>query len=264
MRATARLVAVGDGRGGTRLAVLRSEPPLLLRRTGPRGASPEAQVHLVGGAAGPLGGDRLRLELEVSAGARLTVHTAAASLALPGRAGEQSLLEVHATVAAGGRLRWLPEPLIAVTGCDHTSAARVELAEGAALAWRDILVCGRHGEPTGDVRMALDARYAGRTLLRSELAVGPRAPGWDGPAVLGQGRAVGSVLLVDPAWTDRAPRPFPVGSSAAVLPLATGPAVLATAVGVDVRVVRESLTAIDLAEETTGCGPDRPVIAGHR
>jgi hypothetical protein len=36
MRASARIVAEADRSGGTRLAVLRGESPLLFRRTGPR------------------------------------------------------------------------------------------------------------------------------------------------------------------------------------------------------------------------------------
>jgi urease accessory protein len=236
VRATARIVAVA-GDSGTRLATVRSEPPLLLRRTGPE------TVHLVGGAAGPLGGDRLRIEIEVGPGALLCLRTVAASLALPGASGGASLLEVHATVAAGGRLRWLPEPLIAARACDHVSRSTVELDEGASLVWREELVCGRHGEQPGDARLDTTVRYAGGTLMRQEVAVGPRAAGWDGPAVLGGGRATGSLLVVDPAWADKPPEPTVLGPAAALMPL-VGPAALATATGADLREVRTALDAV--------------------
>ena len=49
----------------------------MLRRT------PDA-VYLVGGAAGPIGGDSLELRIDVRAGAALRVRTAAAAVALPG------------------------------------------------------------------------------------------------------------------------------------------------------------------------------------
>ncbi|MEO3928155.1 urease accessory protein UreD [Micromonosporaceae bacterium B7E4] len=278
MRALARIVAEADPLRGTRLTVLRGEPPLLPRRTGPVGpAGPEreVQLHLVGGAAGPLGGDRLRIEIEVGPGARLCVRSVAASLALPARDRAESRLVVQARVAAGGRLRWLPEPLIGAAGCAHRTTCVVELAEGAALCWREELVCGRHAEPVGDVRLEMTARYGGRTLLRNDLAVGPGAAGWSGPAVLGGARAVGSVLMVDPAWTGSPPpgpagydsavppgrgapdRTGPPGGTApepavgpvrpepavatAVLPLAGGPAVLVSAVGADARAVRARL-----------------------
>ena len=194
MEAHARVVAEADGSGGTRLAVLRSAPPLVLRQTGE-----EATVHLVGGAAGPLGGDRLRLTVEVGPAATLRWRTVAATIALPGPG--PSRIEVTATVAAGGRLEWLPEPLIAAARCHHLTMSTVDLDEGAYLVWRDELVCGRHGESPGDARLSIRVRLAARPLYQHELAIGPRAPGWSGPAVLGAARATGSLLLVNPTWS---------------------------------------------------------------
>jgi urease accessory protein len=213
MRASARIVAESDGRGGTRLAVLRGESPLLLRRTGGRGSGPGVTVHLVGGAAGPLRGDDLRLDVEVGAGAWLDVRSVAASLALPGSAGPPpSRLEIRATVATGAVLRWQPEPLIAAAGCDHVAVTDLRVDAGGTLVWRDDLVCGRHGEPAGDVRIDTAVRYAGRMLYRHELAVGPRAPGWSGPAVLGATSPAGKP---DPATAPGAiGRPPPTTASA--------------------------------------------------
>ena len=245
MKAAARIVAEADARGGTRLAVLRGESPLLLRRTGRRDPGGAVTVHLVGGAAGPLRGDELRLEVEVGPGARLEVRSVAASLALPGRPGAPpSKLELHATVAAGASLRWLPEPLIAAAGCHHLAVTDVQVAAGATLVWRDDLVCGRHGEAAGDVRTDVTIGYAGATLYRHALAVGPGAPGWSGAAVLGAagpvplggGRAIGAVIFVGPTL----PPAALLGGDAAVMPLA-GPGMLATAVGADIRQVRAAL-----------------------
>ncbi|XVU23254.1 urease accessory protein UreD [Actinoplanes sp. CA-054009] len=259
MKAFARVVAVSDGRGGTRLTELRGESPLLLRRTGP------SRVHLVGGAAGPLRGDQLRLEIVVGPGATLEILSVAAQLALPGRSHlPASRYEIHASVAEDGELRWLPEPLIAAAGCDHVTVTRVDVAGGGRLLWRDDLVCGRHGEDPGDVRTETTIRYAGRTLYRHDLSVGPSAPGWSGAAVLGGGRAVGTVVstaemgaaqvdaaavdaaAVDAAAVDTAAVDTaglargPLGGDAFVMPLA-GPGSLATAVGSDIRQVRAAL-----------------------
>ena len=244
MRAVARLVVEADGRGGTRLAVLRGESPLLLRRTGPR-AGAGLTVHLVGGAAGPLRGDDLRLEIDVGPGAALEVRSVAAQLALPGRAGlPASRLLVRAAVAAGGSVRWLPEPLIAAAGCDHRTETRVEVAAGGVLLWRDELVCGRHGEASGAVRSDITIRYGGTTLYRHELSVGPHAPGWSGAAVLGGGRAVGTLVAAAAAPAElplpATARPGPLAADAALMPLA-GPGMLATAVGADIRRVRAAL-----------------------
>ena len=243
MRASARIVAEADRFGGTRLPVLRGESPLLFRRTGPD------VLHLVGGAAGPLRGDELRLEIEVGAYARLEIRSVAATLLLPGRPGPPSRLLVHARVGDGAVLRWLPEPVIAAAGCDHRAVTTVEVADGGALVWRDELVCGRHGEPPGVVRAETTVRYAGRTLHRHDLTVG--ADGWDGAAVLGGHRAVGTVLVAGPRLPEPAPRgwktpspatPSPATPSpdAAVLALA-GPGVLVTAAGPDIRAVRAAL-----------------------
>ncbi|GAA4927375.1 urease accessory protein UreD [Actinoplanes utahensis] len=236
MRAEARVVAEADGRGGTRLAVLRGESPLLLRRTGPRQHDGGVTVHLVGGAAGPLRGDVLRLDVEVGPGARLEMLSVAASLALPGRPAPASVLTVTATVAAGGSLRWLPEPLIAAAGCEHVVVTRVDVAEGGSLLWRDDLVCGRHDEPSGAVRADTVIRYGGVTLYRHELTVGPGAPGWDGAAVLGEGRAIGTLVAAGADLLE----PGVPGAGAAVMPLA-GPGSLATAVGTDIRAVQAVL-----------------------
>ena len=233
MHARARIVAERDGRGGTRPAVLRSESPLLLRRT----FDPTAlTVHLVGGAAGPLRGDDLRLDIEVGPGAHLTVHSVAAQLALPGRAGlPASRFEIHASVAAGGTLIWAPEPLIAAAGCDHRAVTVVDVAEGGCLHWRDDLVCGRHGEPAGDVTTELTVRYGGRTAYRHDLAVGPRAPAWSGAAVLGGAQAFGTVVLLGVS-----PRAQALEGEAALMSLA-GSGAVAAAAGADIRDVRRAL-----------------------
>jgi urease accessory protein len=244
MRAAAQIVAEADGRGGTRLAVLRGESPLLLRRTGhrPGGPGPERgiTVHLVGGAAGPLRGDDLRLDIEVGPGASVDIRSVAASLALPGRPDRPaSRLEIHAAVAAGATLRWRPEPLIAAARCHHLAATDLRIDAGGTVVWRDDLVCGRHGEPAGDVRIDTTVRYSGATLYRHELAVGPRAPGWSGAAVLGStAGAVGSVILAGPGV--REPAAQVLGGDAVVMPLA-GPGMLAMAVGADIRPVRAAL-----------------------
>ena len=129
MRAAAHIVAVRGTDGATRLDRMSGEPPLLVRRTNP-GAGPMAEVHLVGGAAGPLGGDQLEVWVEVGPGAGLRLGTVAASIALPGPIRERSRVQVHARVARGGRLEWLPEPLIAAAGCDHEVVSTVEVAAG--------------------------------------------------------------------------------------------------------------------------------------
>jgi len=231
LRARVRIAAEADGRGVTRFTVLRGAAPVSLRPT-PDG------LHLVASAAGPLGGDVVTIDVRVGAGAALTVRTAAASLALPGREGAPSAVTVTAEVGPGASLHWLPEPLVAVAGCRHTASATVRLADGADLVWRDEVVLGRHGEPPGDIVTRLAVDVAGHPLARHELRAGPSAPGWDGPGALGPCRAAGSLLLAGPAHG--AAQPAVLSLTAATLPL-DGPATLVTATAPDAPTLRRLL-----------------------
>jgi urease accessory protein len=245
MEAVARIVAESDGDGRTRLAVCSGEPPLLPRRTGPRWTDGAAEVHLVGGAAGPLGGDILTVRVAVGPGAALVVRTVAASMVLPALDRARSQVRVEASVAAGGRLEWLPEPLIASRGCHHLATSLVELAAGAELSWREEVVCGRYGEESGDLTVVTAVRLDGEPLYQQELTVGPAAPAWSGPAILGGMTAAGCLLVVDPRWTEAGRKPTAFGTdtataSVARMPLA-GPAVLTSAVAADAHELRKAL-----------------------
>jgi urease accessory protein len=224
MKAAARIVAECEG-GRTVLRVLKGEPPLLPRRTGP------ARVHLVGGAAGPLGGDELSLEIEVGPGAELWIGTVAAAIALPGRSGAESVLAVHATVGAGGTLVFLPEPIVAAARCRHRNVSTVELAAGARLVWREEAVLGRFGEEAGELRLSTAARREGRPWYRSDVTTGR------GPALLGDARVLASLLTTAEVTA-------PAGPDAAVMALANG-GTLVTALGDDLartRAVTDPLT----------------------
>ncbi|WP_241255513.1 urease accessory protein UreD, partial [Candidatus Protofrankia californiensis] len=140
---------------GVRVSELRSEVPLVLRRTGVRMESddglPTVTVHLVNAAAGPLAGDRLRLDITVGAGVRLVLRSTAATVALPGHGEEPSLFDVHAEVGPGGALEYLPEPTVAARGCRHRMRAAIRLAADARLLWREEIVLGRFSEPPGSI-----------------------------------------------------------------------------------------------------------------
>jgi urease accessory protein len=206
--------------GGTRITVLRSDGPLALRDA-PGG------VFLVAAAAGPLGGDDLELEIDVGPGTTLALRSAAASVLLPGPQGDPSRLRIRASVAAGGRLDYCPQPTVAAAGCEHRAVATVELEPGGVLRWREAIVLGRYGEPAGHCVSRLDVSIGGAALYRGELAVG--SPTDRSSAVLDGAGAVGSVLLVDAA---RAQPPPDVRDGLAVLPLA-GPGCTVTAMAPD-------------------------------
>ncbi|MFF7366285.1 urease accessory protein UreD [Streptomyces tricolor] len=241
VRASARIVARADGRGGTALPALDGEGPLALRRT--RSTGPEARVMVVGAMSGPLGGDRLTLSARVEEGARLHVGSAAATIALPGQAKGEARYDVRLDVADGAELRWLPEQLISADGSDLYVTTRAELAAGARLVLREEQVLGRAGEPPGRLTSRLTVRVAGRTVLDQELSCGPGAPGgWDGPAVLAGHRAVGQLVVVRPEFAEHPVPAQVLGECAAVVPL-PGPAALVSAVAPDALRLRRLLDA---------------------
>ncbi len=277
--------------GGIRVSELRSQVPLVLRRTGtadgrtadgycgsdtlPYRYVPTATVHLVNAAAGPLAGDRLRLDISVGAGVALVLRTVAATVALPGRgdragggdgddsgrgnrADLPSLFDVHADVGPDGALAYLPEPTVAARGCRHHMRARIRLASTARLLWREEIVLGRFGEPAGSISCALHVDVdvdvegrghdrhdrAGRSamvrpLLRQELRLDPGTPGLDGPAVLGGARVTGSLLIAGPGPDGLGVAPA-VTDTFALLPLA-GPGVMISALAPDTVTLRHAL-----------------------
>lgn len=243
IQATARIVATREG-----LPVLESDGPLALRRTratGPyAGARHTSRVTVVGAMSAPLGGDRLAIETEVRQGARLTVDSAAATIALPGRTLDPAQYDVRLTVGDDAELRWLPEQLISAYGSDLRMRTRVELAATARLVLREEQILGRHGEQPGTLATRLTVHRAGRPLLDQELRYGPGAPGgWDGGAVLAGHRATGQLLLVDPGFEEKPLEPRLLGQTAVLTPLA-GPAVLVTAVAPDARELRRLLDGV--------------------
>ncbi|HEX6523508.1 MAG TPA: urease accessory protein UreD, partial [Streptosporangiaceae bacterium] len=230
------------GDGMTRLPVLSSQAPLVLRRTADA-------VYLVGGAAGPLGGDDLTLDIEVRDGATLRIRTAAATIALPGNDGGESVLRVHAAVGAGGRLEYLPEPVVVADGARHRVELNVRLAAGAALLLRDEIILGRHGERGGSCVARLVTDLDGSPLLRHELAISGADEVSLGPAILAGHRAAGSLLAVDPGRqlaVDPGRGWQPSGAwNAAVMPLARH-GVLVSVLADDALTLRQLLDAANL------------------
>jgi urease accessory protein len=185
MDASALLTVALDARGLSVPTELRAEAPLLIRVTAEDAGAPESecsvglQVHLVGGAAGPLGGDRLSFVVDVQEQSRLTVRSVGASLAQPGhaRAGG-STATVRASVAPGAILDWWPEPIVSVIGSEHTQTTVVDIDPAARLVrWVDEMVLGRHGEPGGRLVLHQRVTVGGVPLLRHTATFDPRLAG---------------------------------------------------------------------------------------
>ncbi|MEV6149676.1 urease accessory protein UreD [Nonomuraea sp. NPDC052129] len=245
MRARAA-VATSLAGGRTVISRLSSMPPLTLRQTGPR------TVHLVSTAAGPLGGDRLELDLDIAPGTSLEVGSVAGTLVLPGDG--ESVMVISAHVGAGAALRFAPQPTVLAAGCAHRLVVRLTLAAGARVFWREEIVFGRYGEAPGRCHARFDATYDGRPLLRQEYTVGDPATDAS-PAVYGDARCVGTTLIAPPLDTPPLISPSQdtplissseaasgavVAEGVAVLPLA-GPGVLVSALAADAVSLRRRL-----------------------
>ena len=244
VRAVARITAAPDGRGGTALPELVGDGPLALRRTTHPDSTTAAQVTVVGAMAAPLGGDRLRIEVLVRAGARLRVTGAAATVSLPSLDPAPAYYDLDLRVEDGGTLEWLPEPVVAAAGSELRMTTRVRLTGRARLLLREEQVLGRSGETPGRLTARLTVCHDDRTVLDQQTDLGQGAPGWDGPAVLAGHRALGQLLLCDPAPADHPPTAEVLGpapAEAALLPLPGGTGVLLTAAAPDALHLRRAL-----------------------
>lgn len=179
-----------------------AEPPRRRDLDGPG----TARVARVAGAGGPVGGDDLRLRVDVGPGAARVLRDVSATVALPGPHGDASRMDTAVWVGRGATLVWLTERVIAARGCDHRVSTRVELDRCARLVVREELLLGRYAESQspGTVRQwqwqRLRVCVEGRPVYDQEIAVGSGAPGWRGSAVTGGRPALGNVLVLDPDW----------------------------------------------------------------
>ena len=136
-------IEFADGPDGTRLADLYQRAPCrLLFPNVAAGEPPQAVLLTTSG--GLTGGDRLRIEFRVGAGARATLTTQAAEKiyrALP-LAGNVDI-SVRAEVATGGYAEWLAQETIVFDGGRLRREFVADLAADAALLATESLVLGR-------------------------------------------------------------------------------------------------------------------------
>jgi urease accessory protein len=187
VKAQAHVVAQKANDGSTRLGRLSSDGPLTLR---PTGTGKCARIHLVAGTFGPLGGDDLRLRITVEPGAALEVNAVAATLVLPSRRGEASSMRILIEVAESARLVMAMPPTVVVARARHTVRLSAVLADDSELRLREETVCGRTGEPGGEVTLQTAIDVAGAAVLRQtvRLTAADGAP-WNP-------RALGSLVYV--------------------------------------------------------------------
>ena len=124
-----------------------------------------AVVNCAGGLAG---GDALRQEVRLEAGARATVSTAAAEKVYRSL-GPETRVATRLSLGPGARLEWMPQETILFDGARLERRLRADLAEGATLLAAETLVFGR---------AARNERMRSGALLDAWRVVGPDGLLW--------------------------------------------------------------------------------------
>jgi urease accessory protein len=190
----ATLLEVGvDASGASVLRRVHCEAPLLVRaETGEHGLT----LWLVGGAAGPLGGDELSLDLRVDSGAHVRVRSVAAQAVHPSPHGTASTLRTSITVGDEAVVDWAPEPTLSIVGSVHTTSLRVDAVASARVRLAESLVLGRHHEAGGTITLAQRVHVNGEVVLHTASTFGPGV--WSSPGANGPFRTFRSELHLGP------------------------------------------------------------------
>ena len=109
----------------------------------------------------PLGGDDwpwTSMSVPARPGDPLGGRDAAAAGAARRRVGAAD----HRPGRPGGRLDFAPQPAVAAAGCDHRTDARIDLAAGASLRWREEIVLGRTGSRPDSTRAGSTSSWPAR------------------------------------------------------------------------------------------------------
>jgi urease accessory protein len=129
-------------------------------------------VQVVNPTAGILSGDRLESDIAVERDAALLVTTPSASRVFRMRDGAAECRQQF-SVAAGGWLEVMPEPLVPHRASRYHQRTAIDVADGGALFFVDQLLPGRigHGEAWQWERLCLEltVRVAGELVLRERL-----------------------------------------------------------------------------------------------
>jgi urease accessory protein len=125
---------------GTRRTGTREEGSLRVRFPGACPGAPEAVI--VNTAGGIAGGDRLSIALDLAAGARLIVTTAAAEKVYRSL-GPDACFDITATLADGAELVWLPQETILFDRARLKRTVDIALAPAATLLFAETVVFGR-------------------------------------------------------------------------------------------------------------------------
>ena len=185
--------------GQTVLAECAQRPPLKVVRAFPL-ADGAALVHLHNLSGGVLGGDHLKMQVEVGreACAQLTT-TSATRLYRCQEAASDAVQLNEISVGENATLEYLPDPLIPFAGARYQQHTIIELEKGAGLFWWEIVAPGREafGELFAYQRLALNVeiKAEGRVIALERHRLEPGLRPMNSPARLGHYRYFASFYL---------------------------------------------------------------------
>jgi urease accessory protein len=210
------------GAGRTVIRSIRAGQHLAARETGP------GVVHLVGTAAGPLGGDEVTVVVQLGPGGRLAVRSAGATIVQPGGSVPDSVLRLHLTIGDDAQLDYGCQPTVICHRAEHEAEAVLDLTGSGQVQLLEQVLLGRSNEPgghwVGRTRLSRDGRPELRHTLRSDLIAG------DGTRVIST--LLRSGIAAVPATSGRA----------VAMPLAAG-GLLVTATGTEMLATQADLLA---------------------
>ncbi len=187
----ARLAVERDGHRVRIVALDGSDfvRPRLLRTDGPH-----VSVALVSVSATLLAGDDLRIDVDVGPGVSLELVEPSGMVAYNARGGRASW---SARIRLGGaaHVTWAAAPFVVAGGADVLRRTEIDLADGASMLLREMLVLGRQDEVGGRVRSTLCASLAGVPLLVEDLDLRESAAR-SAPGILGRARVLGTIALL--------------------------------------------------------------------
>ncbi len=171
-----RLQAAARADGRTALASQSFRAPYHLSKPYWDADAGTLLVQVVNPTAGILEGDFLESDIAVEQGASLLVTTPSASRIFKMHGGSAECRQ-HFTVAKGGWLEVLPEPVVPHRGCRYRQTTKMEVEAGGGLFFADLLMPGRvahRGEAWSWDTLCLETevRLGGELILRERFEQG--------------------------------------------------------------------------------------------
>ena len=115
--------------------------------------------------------------LVVEEGARLTVRSVAAAIALPARGGTRPSAQ-RITASVAGTLDLRLEPTVVAADAHHRAELSAQLSGGACLTATEQVLLGRTGEEPGRWTGTTRIERSGRPLLHTTVGLGPGEAAW--------------------------------------------------------------------------------------